>query len=116
MPDYRAPLDLRFPWSGDVSQTINPWTWILRSANSQFGLININLGKSADPELEQRILDDVGSYGRQIGKIGEALDVLLDRLDPQSLKPQEREAVEAFRVQLREVQAIKQRRRTETVS
>jgi hypothetical protein len=37
------------------------------------GLININLGQSSAPEVEQEILEDVGSYGRQLGRIGDAL-------------------------------------------
>ncbi len=34
MPDVNLPL------SGNVSQTINPWTACLTAAGSQFGLIN----------------------------------------------------------------------------
>ena len=61
MPTFKLPL------SGDVTQSINPWNWFWRSVGGQFGLININLGKSADPDLESQILEDVGSYGRQLG-------------------------------------------------
>jgi len=69
MPQFQPTIfpDFRFPLSGNVDQTINPWTWFFRGIN-QFGLININLGSSADPDLEQQILEDVGSYGRQIGR------------------------------------------------
>ena len=44
---------------------------------AQFGLINIDLGDTADSDLERKILDKVGSYGRQIGRIGDALEVIL---------------------------------------
>jgi hypothetical protein len=47
MPNFKLPL------SGDVMQTINPWNWFFRSDGGQFGFVNINLGKSADPELER---------------------------------------------------------------
>jgi hypothetical protein len=40
---------------------------------AQFGLINIDLGDTAESDLERKILDRVGSYGRQIGRIGDAL-------------------------------------------
>ena len=63
----------RLPLSGDVNQTINPWTWYMSSVGSQFGLININMGKSSDPELEAQILEDVGTYGKQIGQLGDAI-------------------------------------------
>lgn len=54
MPNFRLPL------SGEVAQAINPWAWFLRWAGNQIGLININLGKSSDPDTEQRIFDEVG--------------------------------------------------------
>ena len=52
--------NLRLPLSGDVMQTINPWNWFFKSTGSQFGLVNINLGRSADPALEEDILNEVG--------------------------------------------------------
>jgi hypothetical protein len=63
MPEFRLPL------SGDVTQAINPWSWFFRTVGNQLGLININLGKSSDPELEQRIVNEVGTYGKQLGQI-----------------------------------------------
>jgi hypothetical protein len=48
-----------------LDQVINPWTW------------NINLGGSTDTTLERRVLDEVGSYGRQMGQLGDALSVLI---------------------------------------
>jgi hypothetical protein len=101
MPDFKLPL------AGDVIQAINPWNWFFKSEGGQFGLININLGKSGDPELEQRILDDVGSYGRQLGRIGEALEVLLDNVKLDRLDAKERDAIEDFRLQLAQVKRLK---------
>ena len=104
MPNFRLPL------SGDVTQTINPWTWFFRTVGSQFGLININLGKSSDPVLEEQILNDVGSYGRQIGQIGDALRVLVDHVKLDGLKPEEVRALKALRYQLDEVDRLKSKR------
>ena len=101
MPDFKLPL------SGDVIQAINPWNWFFKSEGGQFGLVNINLGKSADPELEQRILDDVGSYGRQLGRIGEVLEVLLNHVKLERLDAKERAAVEDFTLQLAQVKRLK---------
>ncbi len=86
-----------------LAQTINPWSWTF----GQVGLFNINLGASASPGVEARILDEVGSYGRQLGRIGEALEVLLDHVDLGALTPEERKAIDAFRLQLEHVQVIK---------
>lgn len=102
--------DLKLPLSGDVTQAINPWNWFYKSVGGQFGLVNINLGKSADPELEQRILDDVGSYGRQLGRIGDVLEVLLDHVALDRLDARERNAVEDFRFQLAQVKRLKAQR------
>ena len=55
-------------------QAINPITAYQQGA--QFGLINIDLGDTAESDLERKILDKVRSYGRQLGRIGDALDVI----------------------------------------
>ena len=98
------------PLSGDVTQTINPWTWFVKSVGGQFGLININLGKSSDPVLEQQILDDVGTYGRQLGQIGDALAVLLRHVKLPDLNPDEVRAIEAFQLQLAQIERLKAKR------
>src|SRR5262245_31316746 len=107
MPNFHLPL------SGDVNQSINPWTWFFKTVGNQFGLININLGKSSDPELEDRILNEVGTYGRQIGQIGDALEVLLNHVQLDQLTPDERKAITAFRYQLDEVNRLKEQRKAE---
>ncbi|WP_326542527.1 hypothetical protein [Pseudorhodoferax sp.] len=90
-----------------LQQDINPWTWVNPFAYSQVGWININLGKSADPALERRILDDVGSYGRQIGQLGDALEAVLDHMPATSWSAEGQAAVAAFRFQLAEVRRLK---------
>ena len=47
---------------------------------SQFGLINITLGQSSDPAVESDVLSDVGTYGKQLGQIGDALLAVIERL------------------------------------
>ncbi|MFT4171840.1 MAG: hypothetical protein QM639_04730 [Rhodocyclaceae bacterium] len=105
--------NLYLPGSGDVTQTINPWTWFTRLAFGQIGLFNINVGKSADPALEQRILEDVGSYGRQIGQLADALDAVLAHMKTDDWDQEARDAVGAFRYQLNEVRRIKSARQRE---
>ena len=105
--------NLHLPLSGDVSQTINPWTWFVKTVGSQFGLININLGKSSDPALEEQILDEVGTYGRQLGQMGDALEVLLDHVKLDDLTPGQRKAITAFRYQLDEVNRLKEQRKAQ---
>jgi len=105
---------LQMPLSGDVTQAINPWTWTFGSASSQVGLVNINLGRSSDPDLEQEVLDEVGSYGKQLGRIGDALAVLIRHVKLEQLDDAERDAITALRFQLDEIARVKTRRRTST--
>ena len=104
MPSFKLPL------SGDVTQSINPWNWFWRSVGGQFGFININLGKSADPDLESQILEDVGSYGRQLGQIGDALDVLIRYVQPKDLSAKDAQALKALTYHLDEIKRLKLRR------
>ncbi len=86
-----------------LTQTINPWAWSF----GQVGLFNINLGSSGDPKVEALILDEVGSYGRQLGRLSDVIEVLVARLDRNTLTKPELDAVEAFEQQLKDVRQVK---------
>src|SRR5260370_35488745 len=101
MPDVRLPL------SGNVTQSINPWTWLFNSVGSQFGVVNVNLGQSSDPEMEQQILEDVGSYGKQLGRIGDVLRILLDHVKFEKLTPAEKLAIDELCDQLDDIDKVK---------
>ncbi len=88
-------------------QAINPWAFYQQGA--QFGLVNIELGQTSHPEIEQAVLDDVGSYGRQLGRIGDALEVLLKHVKLDDLTPHEKDTLDILRGQLAEVRRVKQR-------
>ena len=91
MPAFRLPL------SGNVTQSINPWTMLFNPVGSQVGLVNIDLGQSSQPEVEQEVLTDVASYGKQIGRIEDALIVLLDHFNPgRSLTVREQQAIDGL--------------------
>jgi hypothetical protein len=71
-------------------------------------LFDIDLGHTKAPELEREILDDVGSYGRQIGRIGDAVEVLLRHFKPEGhITEAEQDAIAILRAQLAEVREIK---------
>jgi hypothetical protein len=95
----------KLPASGDVTQWINPITswW---SGNQ----ISVNLVESGSPDTEAEILRRVGSYGRQIGKITDAMIVLLRHLpDQETLPPEERNVIKAFEKMANDVADIKQK-------
>lgn len=88
-------------------QAINPWTFYQQGA--QFGLINIDLGQTPHPEIEQAILDQVGSYGRQLGRIGDALEVLMRHVKPEDLTKEEQDTLTILEGQLAQIRQVKQR-------
>lgn len=100
MPVFKLPL------SGDVTQFISPFS----AFGSQFGLINITLGQSSAPEVEKDVLSDVGTYGKQIGQIGDALLVLIERM-PKDMGLDQDDAIKTLKKMLDEVANIKERHR-----
>jgi hypothetical protein len=93
----------------ELWQAINPMTFYQQGA--QFGLVNIDLGQTPRPDVERAVLDEVGSYGRQLGRIGDALEVLIDHLRLDDLRPAEKDALAVLKGQLASVRQVKQRAR-----
>jgi hypothetical protein len=88
-------------------QAINPWTFYQQGG--QFGLINVDLGQTPRPDIEQTILDEVGSYGRQLGRIGDALEVLIRHLKPDELSAEEADTLAILEGQLAQIRRVKKR-------
>lgn len=102
----------KFPLSGDVMQTINPWTWWNNAVNQlggQFGLININTMASSDPALEQSIVQNVASYGKQLGRIADVLNVLIaTKGNLAQLTPAQQQQIDAFQRLTEQINTAKQ--------
>ena len=114
MPDVHTPVIFdnpvyRLPLSAAVNQSILPWSWAFDLSGSHYSLFSVNLGQSGAPEVEHEILDEVGSYGRQLGRISEALEVLIKRLPKSKLSESEAAAIEDFSVQMHQIAKIKHR-------
>lgn len=71
---------------------IDPTTNWQRFYNPQF-FINYNAG---DVDVENTVLREVGSYGMQLGRIIDVLEVLVARLPPDKLTPQEHSVLDRF--------------------
>jgi hypothetical protein len=100
MPDFQMPL------SGNVTQSINPWTSLF-SGNS---LLTVNMGNSSNPPVEAQVLSDVASYGKQLGRIGDVLQVLLAHFHPdRTLTEPEEKAIRDLRRMLEEIANVKAR-------
>jgi hypothetical protein len=102
MPVFKLPL------SGDVVQSINPLTAFM--TGGQFGLVNVTLGQSSEPKVEADVLSDVATYGKQLGRIGDALIVLLKHFNPTDpLTPDESKAISELKKMLNEIANVKER-------
>jgi hypothetical protein len=97
----------RQPLSGDVWQAINPWSWWLESTGQQVGFINIYRTEAGDPEQELEIVENVASYGKQLGRIVEALSVVLRHGSFSRLEPDEELAKRRFLEMADEISTLK---------
>ena len=99
MPDVNLPL------SGPVTQTF-PWT----------NYFTINVGTSSNPAIETDALSDVASYGKQLGRIGDALIVLLRHLPHEDKLPDdEKKAIGDLKSMLHEIANVKERHGAKSV-
>jgi hypothetical protein len=73
---WLRPWTFRAPLSGDVWQRVTD-AQLFRQLGQQLGFININTGAAGDAELERQIVEQVASYGRQLGRLLDAVDVLI---------------------------------------
>ncbi len=92
----------------NLTQAINPWSWF-QSALQAIGFVNIYQLNTPAPETERRIIEEVGSYGRQLGWLAEGLQVLIDRavLKPDKLSRAEECALHQVTSMLQKVQEMK---------
>ena len=103
MTDFYRPLTYQFNFpSGDVSQ------WFDLFSDNEFSFVTVNMGRSANIDVEEAVLRDVGSYGRQLGRMGEALKVLMDHFEPKKpLTEDEEIALADLQAMLREIARVK---------
>jgi len=104
MPMFRLPL------SGNVTQSILPWNWFFQPVGGQFGLFNIQLGQSSNPAVEQEVLNDVAGYGKQLGRVEEALMALIDAYQTKRAFTEKEEAsIVDLKAMMNEIAKVKKR-------
>lgn len=92
-------LSIGAPLQGDVSL---PWTlW------NQWFPITINSMASSDPAKETHIVQNVASYGKQLGRIVEVISVLLDEKKPAARSKNDQKVIDAFTELADEIAAAK---------
>jgi hypothetical protein len=76
----------------------------------QLSLFSINLGASTDAAMEKAAIQQVGSYGKQIGHLSEALEVVINQLkllDSKALSQDDRDALQVFLGDVAAVRGVK---------
>ena len=97
------------PWLEQYTKTITD----TETETGQVGLFIIMIDgmNSKNPIQERNIVTGVASYGRQLGRVGDALNVLIrlvvSRMDDSDLKQDELRALEAFTQMFEEIAKIK---------
>jgi hypothetical protein len=91
-------MELFAPLSGDV---------MFRSVGDQLGFININTTASGNRELERRITTQAASYGRQLGRISDALDVVIRHTDLSAADADDAKAINEFIDMREEIEKVK---------
>lgn len=99
-----ASLDL-FPWFKNFNITpVTDWEHFI---NPQFN-VTIN---EADAALENHVLSRAGSYGKQIGRMQEVLDIVLERAQFEGLSAAEQQLIDKYKkTRARVVAAVKERK------
>jgi hypothetical protein len=98
--------DFLRPVSTQLTQHINPWQFYFQP---QFNTYQINLGRSRAPDVEAEVLGTIGSYGRQLGRIGDALGMLMAHFKPEKpLSRDEQKALASLRRMLEDIGEIKE--------
>jgi hypothetical protein len=85
-------------------QTINPWT-----ANVYYGPVTYQGMSAGDAGLEKAIVERVASYGRQLGRVTEALGVLVRIARGAKRNTDDDKALDAFVALATEIEAAKAR-------
>ena len=111
MADHSSSTTWAWPPPGmfalDTIGSYNPVTSWLSGAMSQIGFINIENMSSGDSDLEKSIIREVGSYGRQLGRIMEALQAVLNHQVYTNWGSDEQQAVKDFTCMAHDIEAHK---------
>lgn len=94
------------PLSGDVMQSLGA---IFSKPFQQWGVINIYETQAGEPDLELKIIQSQASYGRQLGRIMEAMEILVGKVDKGKLSDEEKHALEDFSTMARSIGRAKKR-------
>jgi hypothetical protein len=89
-----------------LAQIINPLSW-MTSGTGQMGFINISGMASSKPEVEADIIENVATYGRQLGRITDVLQAVLENMHPDRWTDSQQDAVHQFKDMVHKIAIVK---------
>ena len=104
--------DVNLPLSGPVTQAFEQWTSFFSPSGNQVSLFSVNVGQSSDETTEKAVIANVASYGKQLGRIGDALRVLIKNLPLANLSDEDKETLCGLESLLHDIDKEKARQRT----
>ncbi len=76
----------------------------------QFSLFSVNLGATSDATVEKAAIRKVGSYGKQLGHLAEALEVVIEHLkllEAEGLSTAQKDVIRIFLGDVSKVRGLK---------
>jgi hypothetical protein len=76
----------------------------------QFSLFSVNLGATSDATVEKEAIRKVGSYGKQLGHLAEALEVVIEHLkllEAEGLSTAQKDVLRIFLGDVSKVRGLK---------
>ncbi|WP_417317215.1 hypothetical protein [Emcibacter sp.] len=93
----------------NLSQAINPWSWMFKSTDNTTGFININTYKSGNPGLEHKIVHEVAGYGMQLSTIEAVLEIMLQLMPEKELNREQQGKMDDFKAMMEAIRAHKEK-------
>jgi hypothetical protein len=72
--------DKKVAYSSSSPDIFGPFFKYWTTSSGQYGLVNIRYGESSNAQVEQEIVENVAGYGKQIGRVLDAVVVLANYL------------------------------------
>jgi hypothetical protein len=109
----RKMADKKVAYSPSSPDFLGPIFKYWTTSSGQYGLVNIRYGESSNAQTEQDIVENVAGYGKQIGKLLEAVVFLAHHLGEKDKKILADKTITALMelntdIQLRKLNTIKQ--------
>jgi hypothetical protein len=76
----------------------------------QLSLFSVNVGASSDADMEKAAIQQVGSYGKQLGHLAEALEIVIKHqklLESKLLSDKQKDVLQVFLGDVSTIRAMK---------